>query len=419
MMMYDIAIKKKKIMPPKLVHLKREVINHGLNLNERYQQCAAEIKMEDRIIGPLQIHQESMQRLTSQHPEGNESARGWTATSTKKKKNVPSRDPIVAIRSMFTPRRTNTKKADLSKVVLPGRRGSILIPVESDGCGSGSSLSRTRKRQQMQLRKELEGLSDLEDESASTTPPSTASMLSLQTGERSDYGGGGHHHRHRRRRSSRRSRYVRKFNSITNVDNVQSDSDSLVGFTKSNGVSSTNEEKGGELKLEKLQQERGRLGRRRSSLFSVDERRASVDRDDSSGGICDLTRGDGTGSSRGNSIGYEEVVLSRRSSIESKDGTSLICKFPSRNSSPGYSGDDDTLICDWGRRQSNASSVGSISNPEEFSQPHEKEKEVSGSLICGWNESQVSILSESTASSTDEKALLHAVESCTLFDVRR
>jgi hypothetical protein len=421
-------------MPPKLVYLQQEVTCNGLNakmmmgqrvgikttddagqMNERYQQCALEIKLEKRILGPLQIHQESMQRLTSQSA-GFESSRTGKTKKTTKKNFAPRKgvvDPILAIRSIFTPRRTGNNNADLSGVVLPGRRGSIFVPVESDGCVSGSSVSTSRNKKQ----KELEGLSDLDFDSIASTPPSTASM-SQQTRERSVHGEGGGRRSRRggrrsRRRSSHRSRDGKSTNSVANVKSVRSGSDSINGLIKTN---ISTEEKGekSDMNHSSVQQgipdrPRGRLGKRRSSLFSVDERRASVDNNDADG-VGGLTRAGG-GSSCDNSI----EVLSRTSSLEGKDGTSLICKFPSRNTSPGYSGDDDTLICDWERRQSNVSSASSISNPEELPQQHDKEKEVSGSLICGWNESQVSILSESSAS-LDERVLQHAVKSCTLFD---
>ncbi len=331
----------------------------------------------------------------------------------KKKKSFAPRkgmvEPILAIRSVLRPFRTGSNKADLSGVVLPGRRGSTL-PVESDGFGSENSVSTSRNKKQ----KELEGLSDLDYDSVTSNPPSTASM-SQQTRQRSVYGEGGGRRSHRRR-SSRRSRVGKSTISVANVNNIRTDSDSINGLIKTN-ISTGEKREESDMNQPPVQQRipnrpRGRMGKRRSSLFSVDERRASVDHNDL-GGVDGLTRGGG-GSSSDNSI----EVLRRTSSLEEIDGSSLICKFPSRNTSPGYSGDDDTLICGWERRQSNVSSASSISNPEELSQQQGKEKEVSGSLICGWNESQVSILSESSAS-LDDKELQHAVESCTLFDVRR
>ena len=430
-------------MPPKLVQLKHH--RNGLSLsdkidimddlgqmNERYQQCAMEIKMENRIIGPLQIHQESMHRLTTTQPAAAGTIIGPAHRDGTVKKttiqNVASRkmtDPFLSIRSIFTPRRTNNHNTDLSKVVLPGRRGSnFCVPAESSvGSRSGRSSVVARRMRKQHNKELLEGLSDLDYDSVNT-PPSIASRTSLPHTRDRTVGKGGGNGGSLRRRSSRRAKYVRKKSSTsTTVDNVGSDSDSMIGESKRIGISSTDEEQGGD--LGQAQQDipvlpRERLGKRRSSLFAVDERRASVDHDDCGVGAVGLVRGCGgeSSSSCENSIANE--ARRRGSSIEGKDGTSLICKFPSRNTSPGYSGDDDTLICDWGRRQSNVSSASSLSNSEEFSHHCDKEKQqASASLICGWNESEVSILSESTSSSTDEKVLQHAVKSCTLFDVRR
>ena len=404
--------------------------------NERYQQCAMEIKMENRIIGPLQIHQESMHRLTTTQPAAagtiGPAHRDGTVKKKTTMKNVASRkmaDPFLSIRSIFTLRRTNNHNTDLSKVVLPGRRGSnFCVPAESsDGSRSGRSSVVARRMRKQHNKELLEGLSDLDYDSVNT-PPSIASRTSLPHTRDRTVGKGGGNGGSLRRRSSRRAKYVRKKSSTsTTVDNVGSDSDSMIGESKRIGISSTYEEQGGKLdmKQSQVQQDipvrpREKLGKRRSSLFAVDERRASVDHDDCGVGAVGLVRGCGgeSSSSCENSIANE--ARRRGSSIEGKDGTSLICKFPSRNTSPGYSGDDDTLICDWGRRQSNVSSASSLSNSEEFSHHCDKEKQqASASLICGWNESEVSILSESTSSSTDEKVLQHAVKSCTLFDVRR
>jgi hypothetical protein len=373
-----------------------------------------EVKMENRLLGPLQIHQESMQRLKSESsPHGNNKKKNDASTSRKVV------DPILALRSIFTPRRTSSNmnnKADQSKMALAGRRGSTFMP-EQESSDGVSSVSTT----QMQQQKELEGLSDLDYDSESTPPSTAPASMSAQTHEWNSghglMGSGGGSSSRRRSRLSRRSRFGRKSNTIVNVDKEGSDSDSIAGLKKPNG-----EAKGDDLDMKQPPVQQGtpgrireKLGKRRSSLFSVDEKRASIDQNDAGG----VGGSGGGGSSCDNSITNE--VMRRRSSIECRDGRSLICKFPSsRNTSPGYSGDEDTLICDWGRRQSNlSSSASSLSNPEEFANQHDKEKEASSrSLICGWDESEVSILSESTVSAADEKVLHDAVKACTLFDVR-
>lgn len=387
------------------------VDDEGKIMNARYQQCALEVKMENRLLGPLQIHQESMQRLKSESaPHGSTKKKNDASTSRKM-------DPILALRSIFAPRRTSSNNsADQSKVVLAGRRGSTFMPEQESSEDGVSSVSTT----QMQQQKELEGLSDLDYASVST-PPSTASM-SLQTHEwSSGHGlmGGGGGSSCRRSRFSLRSRNGRKSNTIVNAKKEELDSDSIAG-----GKEPHDESQGVELEMKQPPVPRDtpgrireKLGKRRSSLFSVDEKRASIDQSDA-GGVGGS--GGVVGSSCDNSITNE--VMRRRSSIECRDGRSLICKFPSsRNNSPGYGGDEDTLICDWGRRQSNlSSSASSLSNPEEFAHQHDKEKDASSrSLICGWDESEVSILSESTVSATDEKVLQNAAKACTLFDVRR
>jgi hypothetical protein len=438
-------------MPPKLVHLKQDapatasaiagdsvsvtmgqkmrmlystslannnntigsVDDEGQIMNARYQQCAMEVKMENPLLGPLQIHQESMQRLKSESARHGGKNKNDASTFRKV-------DPILALRSIFTPRRTssnNINKADQSKMVLAGRRGSTFMPEQESSDGM-SSVSTTQTQQQ----KELEGLSDLDYDSVSTPPSTAPASISAQTHEWNSARGlmesGGGSSR-RRSRFSRRSRFGRKSNAIINVDKEESDSDSIAGVKKPN-----DEAQGDDLDMKQPPVQQGtpgrireKLGKRRSSLFSVDEKRASIDQNDA--GSVGGSGGGGGGSSCDNSITNE--VMRRRSSIECRDGRSLICKFPSsRNTSPGYSGDEDTLICDWGRRQSNlSSSASSLSNPEEFANQHDKEKEASSrSLICGWDESEVSILSESTVSAADEKVLHDAVKACTLFDVR-
>jgi hypothetical protein len=68
----------------------------------------------------------------------------------------------------------------------------------------------------------------------------------------------------------------------------------------------------------------------------------SVDHDRFGGGACDIPR---------------------RSSRDR--GSSLICEFPAPGTSSRYCRDDDTLICDWGPRQPDDSSVVSLSSSEE------------------------------------------------------
>ncbi|KAL3779918.1 hypothetical protein ACHAW5_009800 [Stephanodiscus triporus] len=111
---------------------------------------------------------------------------------------------------------------------------------------------------------------------------------------------------------------------------------------------------------------RSRIGKRRSSLFSVNERRPTVD---------SMREGSFNGSLAG----------------ESRDG-SLICSFRTRNSLSGSYVEDGTLICDWGRRHSD-SDVQSI---QEGLLNGIDEKASSGSLICGWDRSDRTILSHSS-----------------------
>jgi hypothetical protein len=233
-----------------------------------YQQCAMEIKMENRNLGPLQIHHESMHRLI-RHTSFIESE----ARARKKKNDAHSRNvnPIFAF-DLFAPRRTN-HKADVSKAVLPGRRGSIFTREQESDADEKSTMSKMwnpRRRQ------------------------------------------------------------------------VCSDSNSMIGLTKSNGMYSPTVMMRDDLDRKRPTVHKAtpgspqdRLGKRRSSLFAVDNRRTSVDHDRCDGGACHIPR---------------------RSSTEVKLGASLICEFPA----PG------TLICDWGPRQSNDPSVGSLSSSEEW-----------------------------------------------------
>ena len=261
-------------------------------LHQLYHQCAMEIKKENRFLGPLQIHIQSLQLLTKQPSFIESEAR----VGKKKKNNAVSPpwmiEPILSIRSIIAPRRTKCKE-DLSKVVLPGRRTTI----ELDGHCSRSAISKMRNHQGL----EFDGLSDLDYDTV--------------------HGG---------RRP--RCREVR-LNSNPAV------------------------EQGGESGVKDISgRTRERLGTRRSTLYVVDERRASVDH---TGCGC------GEPLVQQNTPVTPQEMLLRRSSIEVNDGSTLICEFPSRNTSHGYRG---TLICDWERRQSIESSEGSLSNPEDLSQ---------------------------------------------------
>ncbi|KAL3826462.1 hypothetical protein ACHAXA_011271 [Cyclostephanos tholiformis] len=113
-------------------------------------------------------------------------------------------------------------------------------------------------------------------------------------------------------------------------------------------------------------------GKRRSSLFSHDERRASIDRSSLSSGC----NGSMTEDSMTGSITWKVG-----------DG-SLICSFHSRNSFTESYAEDGGLICDWERRHSMISdSSCAKSNQDGLLNGNDVDVE-KGSLICGWDRSE-------------------------------
>mmetsp|Transcript_1631 Transcript_1631/g.3498 ORF Transcript_1631/g.3498 Transcript_1631/m.3498 type:complete len:449 (-) Transcript_1631:54-1400(-) len=168
-----------------------------------------------------------------------------------------------------------------------------------------------------------------------------------------------------------------------------------------------------------------RTGRRRSSLFSVEENMASTNG-------CSVKRS--SFNSLGNSI-TEESLQGSFSGGQDPDG-SLICNFGRTDSLRSSSGSIDSLICGWGRRQSMLSDSGVLSIQEELLDDGEKLASLpptalndrsNRSLLCDWNDSR-SMFTNSSVSlhpskpgdlkEEDEKVLLQAKKSGSLFDLR-
>jgi hypothetical protein len=314
-------------------------MNSAEQLIQLYHQCATDIKKDNRCLGPLQIHHESLQRLAKQ-PSFIE----YETRAEKKKKNGGSSwkvDPILAIRSIIAPRRTNCKD-ELSKIVLPGRR----ITVDSDSCGSGSCVSKMRKHHQDL---ELEGLSDLESDTVRggcrprygeahsdsdldiTIPNQLIAVqheFDVKQPRAQQHMSGGPQVLIGNRRSTLFAVDERR----VSVDN----DDGYIVCGEQPLIEDT------PIRPHEM------LGMRRSTLFAVDERRASVDvvYDDEDDDEDD----DDDYSVSGSDYSTTKEVLRRRASMDGRVGTSLICEFPSRNTSSKYIGND--LICGWGRRNS-------------------------------------------------------------------
>jgi len=120
---------------------------------------------------------------------------------------------------------------------------------------------------------------------------------------------------------------------------------------------------------------RSRMGKRRSSLLSVKERRSSA-----------------VSSSFDDSMSEGSLTSSWIGKIN--DG-SLICSFRSRNSLTGSFVKDGDLICDWERRQSTVSESSAAQSIQEGLLNGKEVKGAPGSLICGWDQSEQTILSHS------------------------
>ena len=117
------------------------------------------------------------------------------------------------------------------------------------------------------------------------------------------------------------------------------------------------------------------MGKRRSSLLSVKERRSSA-----------------VSSSFDDSMSESSLTSSWIGKIN--DG-SLICSFRSRNSLTGSFVKDGDLICDWERRQSTVSESSAAQSIQEGLLNGKEVKGAPGSLICGWDQSEQTILSHS------------------------
>ena len=122
---------------------------------------------------------------------------------------------------------------------------------------------------------------------------------------------------------------------------------------------------------------RNRMGKRRSSLLSVKERRSSANQSSVSSSFNDsMSEGSLTSSWIG----------------KISDG-SLICSFRSRNSLTGSFVKDGDLICGWERRQSMVSESSAAQSIQEGLLNGKEVKGAPGSLICGWDQSEQTIFS--------------------------
>mmetsp|Transcript_30822 Transcript_30822/g.53573 ORF Transcript_30822/g.53573 Transcript_30822/m.53573 type:complete len:449 (+) Transcript_30822:94-1440(+) len=423
----------------------------GEQTSREYHECVEEIKRENKILGSLEFHHETMRRLKQKQgaklPQDDDMRSAPKGIRSFARSLVIGHDIARSLQDMgrkvSAHRKSSAGSIDPSTEVIPGRRESTVVAGFDEGIISS------------QILQDLE-LSDSDD---SEWDESCSTSLSQLLGENDN---GGRRASLIRRMSSRSSirrssskikmpnaigRYSKRRPSTSSVSfgtnsspNENKEGDEIVApeEDKSNGEEGEVPESGNNRKDEELgttgegrESDRGqsstirsrrthvRRGKRRSSLFSVDEQRASI-----------VGRSSFTSSSEESAKG---------GSSEAGDG-SLICNFRHRNSLNSSLGSDSaasiqedllnegedkpcdlhrsnrTLICGWDPQQSSEADLLKEGGKPSSSFPNRSNR----SLICDWDPQQ-SYLSNSVVSilgdlpDEDEKILK---EACSLFDVR-
>lgn len=340
--------------------------------NDLYQQCVDEIKKEHKILGSIELHQEAMRRLKLRQQSNNNDKdsnniikqRRPTLEEVYRPKGLSKSTPHLmsqfarslgnigdAIRRHSSmPTNDGNNNIDNSnhqqQQVMAGRRESAALPV-----GFDPNIISANVMQDLELSDSDSDDDNNDDELQLSKSNKRSSIL--------------------RRSSSKLRGSISRMGSFRRT--------SSVSFGTSGGESSSsdgiinemiNEEEGPIIdnmpsdfpgvdiakytpkstNKKDVSHRKQRIRRRRSSLFSVDEKRASI------------TEGPPTttcNSSSNNSIG-NSITGSLQGSFsggdikkDDHDGSSLICSFGRMDSSFNSSdGSGDKLICDWHRRSS-------------------------------------------------------------------
>jgi hypothetical protein len=321
-------------------------------MNREYQECVEEIKRENKILGSLGFHHETMRRLKQKQSakviqdDGMQSTpkiiRSFDMRCEPKSVRSFARSLMMndiarslhdMSRRVSAHRSSSAGSTDPSTEVIPGRRQSAV--------DMGFDLNIISA----QMLQDLELSDDSECEDENSSQPSDKPM--------GENGSGGRHASLIRRRSSRMgangsggrrpsiirmtSSKIKMPNAIRRYSTRRPSTPSVSFGTKSSP--NANKEGDGILAPEerKSNGEEGsrrgsmRIGKRRSSLFFVDDQRASI------------TNGFGRSSTTSLS---DESLKDCVSGV--RDG-SLICSFRHRNSLNSSFGSigDDSLICGW------------------------------------------------------------------------
>jgi len=348
--------------------------------NDLYQQCVDEIKKEHKILGSIELHQEAMRRLKLRQQSNNNDMssnniikqRRPTLEEVYRPKGLSKSTPHLmsqfarslgnigdAIRRHSSmpanDSNNNIDNQEQQQQVMAGRRESAALPVGFDpGIISAnvmqdlelsdSDSDDDNNDDELQLSKSNKRSSILR-RSSSKLRGSISRMGSFRRMSSVSFGTNGGES------SSSDGIIDEKMNEEEGGKEEYEDEKSIINNIPSDfpGVDMTKYTPKSTNKKDVSHREQ-RIGRRRSSLFSVDEKRAST------------TEGPPTttcNSSSNNSIG-NSITGSLQGSFsggdikkDDHDGSSLICSFGRTDSSFNSSdGSGDKLICDWHRRSS-------------------------------------------------------------------
>ena len=367
--------------------------------NDLYQQCVDEIKKEHKILGSIELHQEAMRRLKLRQQSNNSDSNNDII-----KQRRPTLEEVYRPKglSKSTPHLMSQFARSLGNIGDAIRRHSSMPT--NDGNNNFDNSNHQQQQQVMAGRRESAALPvgfdpniisatvmqdlELSDSDSDDNDGELQSISKSKLGKEEDGAGV----------SSKRSSILRRSSSklrgsISRMGSFRRTSS--VSFGTSGGETSSSDD----ITDEKINEEefpendkepiinnmpsdfpgvdmakytpkstnkkdvlhrkhpQQRIGRRRSSLFSVDEKRASITEGPPTATCNNFN------SSSNNSIG-NSITGSLQGSFsggdikkDDHDGSSLICSFGRMDSSMNSSinsldGSGDKLICDWHQRSS-------------------------------------------------------------------
>ena len=364
--------------------------------NDLYQQCVDEIKKEHKILGSIELHQEAMRRLKLRQQSNNNNdsnndiikQRRPTLEEVYRPKGLSKSTPHNFMsqfarslgnigdairRHSSMPTNDGNNNIDNSnhqqQQVMAGRRESAELPV-----GFDPNIISANVMQDLELSDSDSDDNDGELQSISKSKLGKEEDGTGVSSKRSSI---------LRRRSSKLRGSISRMGSFRRTSSVsfgtsggessssdgiidekineeefpENDKEPIINNMPSDfpGVDMTKFTPKSTNKKDVLHRKhpQQRIGRRRSSLFSVDEKRASITEGPPT------TTCNNINSSSNNSIG-NSITGSLQGSFsggdiknDDHDGSSLICSFGRMDSSFNSSdGSDDKLICDWHRRSS-------------------------------------------------------------------